>query len=470
MYNKHYYDSVLFYTGGLLMRIIRCVLFFLSLAAYYFGGTLPILAQTVPVLGEMRTTGRVLIEESKGKWFTAMPNYPLLQDSNIKTEDGTASLYFKDGSRIDLGKNTTAVVGGSSGNYIIGLSKGLLAFNVSSLSSCSISTPSAGISMSREKNLLQKVSFEKTERVLGFISVSEKGTEVRAISGKLYVSISQSESRLVSAGEGVTIGPDRIPRIYKTQAVTSSASDADKAGEVSGLKGTSNFIRSERRLLANLHDTVLTTDIVETGTESRIKLYFIDDTKLTLGEKTRLSIKQYLQGNEKQKGMSIFRLTDGMVRALVGKNSLEIHTPTAVAAARGTEFIVYTTTIDNKPATCVVGIADEAETWNSDLSIPGRQKVGKGEFTCVVLGMPPWNTAPLPGDQFAAMMQMTSIAEYAEAGVGSLTASGGAIIPADQIIAGAIVFSTGTLIAVESITGSDGDHKRFASPSGFMLR
>ncbi len=456
------------------MRIIRCVVFLLSLSAYYFAGTSPILAQTVPVLGEMRTTGRVLIEESKGKWFTAMPTYPLLEDTNIKTEGGTVSFFLKDGSRIDLGKDTTAVVGGSAGNYIISLSKGLLAFNVSSLSSCSISTPSAAISMSREKNLLQKVSSEKAERVLGVISVSEKGTEVRTISGKLHVSISRSESILVSAGEGIIVGAERIPRIYKTQAVTSKSADVDKAGEVTGLKGTSNFIRSERRLLANLHDSVLLTDKIETAKESRIKLYFIDDSRLTLGEKTRLSVEQYLRGNEKQKGRSIFRLTDGMVRALVGKNSLEIHTPTAVAAARGTEFIVYTTTIDNKPATCVVGIADEAETWNSDLSIPGRQKVREGEFTCVVLGMPPWNTAPLPGDQFAAMMQMTSIAEYAEAGVGPLMAPGGAfaagtIVSGDVIAAGAVVFSTGAMIAVGSFTGSDGDH-RFASPSGFMFR
>lgn len=397
-----------------------------------------------------------------------MPNYPLLQDTSIKTEDGTASLFFKDGSRIDLGKGTTALIGGSDGSYSMGLSKGLLAFNMSALSSCTISTPSAGISMGQGMHLLQKVS--SVERVLGVVAVSEKGTEVRTISGKLYVTISRAETRLVSAGESIIVGPGRMARIFKTQAVTSKGSDADKAGEVTGLMGTSNFIRSDRRLLANLRDSVLTTDTVETAKESRIKIYFIDDSRLTLGEKTRLSVKEYLRGNEKQRGRSIFRLTDGMVRALVGKNSLEIHTPTAVAAARGTEFIVYTTTIDGKPATCVVGIADEAETWNSDLSVPGKQKVGEGEFTCVVLGMPPWNTAPLPGGQFASFIQMTSIAEYAEAGVGSLIASGGAIIPADQIIAGAIVFSTGTAIAVGSITGSDGDHKRFASPSGFTLR
>lgn len=450
------------------MKIMYCVVIFLCSAVGYVGDLSTAFAQTVPVLGEIRAMGRVFIEESRDKWRAAMPNYPLLQGTRLKTEDGTASLFFKDGSRIDLGKGTTALIGGSDGSYSMGLSKGLLAFNVNSLSSCTISTPSADIRAGRGKNVVQKVSAGEAERMRGVISVSEKGTEVRVISGKLHVSTSQTETGLVSAGENIIIGADRIARMYKTQAITGNGSGSDRAGEVSGLKGTSNFIREERRLLANLHDSVLMEDTVETAKEARIKLAFIDDSRLTLGEKTRLSVKQYLEGNEKQRGRSVFRMTDGMVRALVGKNSLEIHTPTAVAAARGTEFIVYTTTIDNKPATCVVGIEDEAETWNIDVSIAGKQKVGKGEFTCIVYGMPPWNTAVLPGEQFVSLMQMTSIAEYAGAGAGSILAAGGALT-ASEIIGAGIAVSTGTAIAVESLTGFD-NHHRPASPSGFMFQ
>jgi hypothetical protein len=68
-------------------------------------------------------------------------------------------------------------------------------------------------------------------------------------------------------------------------------------------------------------------------------------------------------------------------------------------------------------------MADEAETWNSDVSTPGKREVGKGEFTCVFLSISPWDAALLQEDQSVSMMQMTSITEYTETGVGSLMSS-----------------------------------------------
>ncbi len=39
-----------------------------------------------------------------------MPTYPLLQDTGIRTEDGSASIFFKDGSRVDLSTDTIVSV------------------------------------------------------------------------------------------------------------------------------------------------------------------------------------------------------------------------------------------------------------------------------------------------------------------------------------------------------------------------
>ena len=72
---------------------------------------------------------------------------------------------------------------------------------------------------------------------------------------------------------------------------------------------------------------------------SRTKMRFIDDSILTLGENSRVSIKEYIYSKDKG-GKSIFNLLDGKMRSVVGKTRFEIHTPTAVAAARGTIILL----------------------------------------------------------------------------------------------------------------------------------
>lgn len=180
-------------------------------------------AQGITVLGEIKTTGSVFIGSSDGQWTASGSSYPLLQDTAIRTEDGSASIYFKDGSRADLSKETMAIVSGSSADYSINLGKGIIAFNISPSASLSVITASTSISVNNRKGLVQKVSYEKQGRVLGVVSVTDKGTEVRSISGRIMVSTSASESKLISSGESIFIGSDNNYRVYKTQAFAGGA-------------------------------------------------------------------------------------------------------------------------------------------------------------------------------------------------------------------------------------------------------
>ena len=180
-------------------------------------------AQSISVLGEIKSSGKVFIGSASGKWSSAMPTYPLLENTAIRTEDGSASITFKDGSRVDLSRDTIATVSGSSADYMITLAQGVIAFNIGPSSSLSVTTPTAHVSVNSKNALVQKVGFEKASRVLGVISATEKGTEVRNISGKILVNASTSGTRTLASGESVLIGQDNNFKVYKTQSVTGGA-------------------------------------------------------------------------------------------------------------------------------------------------------------------------------------------------------------------------------------------------------
>ena len=176
-------------------------------------------AQSISVLGEIKSSGKVFIGLSNGQWSSALPTYPLLENTAIRTEDGNASISFRDGSRVDLSRDTVATITGSSADYVINLAQGVIAFNISPSSSLSVSTPTASISVNSKNGLVQKVGYEKSTRVLGVISATEKGTEVRNISGKILVSSSATGSKTLSTGESILMGHDGNYKVYKTQVV-----------------------------------------------------------------------------------------------------------------------------------------------------------------------------------------------------------------------------------------------------------
>lgn len=102
-----------------------------------------------------------------------------------------------------------------------------------------------------------------------------------------------------------------------------------------------------RALPVKLNDTVLFKDVIQTYTESRTRAFFQDDSMLTVGENSRVEIDEYIYDPDQNVRRAIVKLIQGQVRALVSKvfktngSKFEVHTPSAVAAARGTYFTVW---------------------------------------------------------------------------------------------------------------------------------
>ena len=96
-----------------------------------------------------------------------------------------------------------------------------------------------------------------------------------------------------------------------------------------------------------INEEVLYRDIIETQNESRTKALLNDDSVLTIGEHSRVEITEHVYNPDQNLRRVVVRLAKGTVRALVSKvftgsgSKFEVHTPTAVAAARGTYFVVW---------------------------------------------------------------------------------------------------------------------------------
>lgn len=96
----------------------------------------------------------------------------------------------------------------------------------------------------------------------------------------------------------------------------------------------------------SLRGDVFFKDVIETQAGARAKALLQDDSLLTIGEKSRLEISEHIYDPANNRRSAVLRLVRGTVRALVGKalgggSRFEVHTPTAVAAARGTYFVVW---------------------------------------------------------------------------------------------------------------------------------
>ncbi len=135
---------------------------------------------------------------------------------------------------------------------------------------------------------------------------------------------------------------------------------AEPLASVVTVRGKATVARGTKKLDAQPKLGLELQDTVATAEGGRVKMLFIDDSVLTLAEKTSMSIDTFVHSRS-DRGDSLFNLLDGKMRAVVGKTRFEVKTPTVVAAARGTVILFDVGTLNGKSftrVTCLEGIVD----------------------------------------------------------------------------------------------------------------
>ncbi len=168
-------------------------------------------------------------------------------------------------------------------------------------------------------------------------------------------------------------------------ATTGVASAKEEVGSVVAVRGKTLIDREAKATEAKVKDNILFNDTVSTLEASKAKMLFIDDSVLTLGEKSKVVVKEFIYSKEKG-GKSIFNLIDGKMRTVVGKTGFEVHTPTAVAAARGTVILFETGVIDGRKFTTIICLEGEVNITSIDPSVRGSITLTAGMMITIFEG------------------------------------------------------------------------------------
>jgi hypothetical protein len=114
-------------------------------------------------------------------------------------------------------------------------------------------------------------------------------------------------------------------------------------GTVSRIQGEASGVHSGTTRALGPNASVFLNEVVSTGAAARLEVTFKDKTRLTLGEKTKLTLDKFVFYPAARRGRIGFRVS-GAFRFLSGqvsklaRSDVRVTTPFAAIGVRGTEF------------------------------------------------------------------------------------------------------------------------------------
>ena len=117
------------------------------------------------------------------------------------------------------------------------------------------------------------------------------------------------------------------------------------AGTISVLSGNAAIERAGSPILAAQGTALQVGDRLKTGPNSRVTISLSDGSTLELSDSSTLVLTENVLNPDGSRASTKVTLFGGLVRSLVkhnpaGNPNFEVHTPNAVASARGTMFDV----------------------------------------------------------------------------------------------------------------------------------
>jgi hypothetical protein len=186
-----------------------------------------------------------------------------------------------------------------------------------------------------------------------------------------------------------------VSLLLATLAVSNACADEQQIGKFVQLRGTATIERGKSQLPALVKGGVLASDIITTSKTSRAKILFIDDSVLTMSDNSKLVVREFIYAKGKE-GKSVFNLLDGKMRSVVGKTKFEVHTPTAVAAARGTVIYFEVGKVNNQAYSKVICLEGNVQIRNVVSTVAGQVILTPGTMVIVRANEPPPPPVPAP--------------------------------------------------------------------------
>ncbi len=133
-----------------------------------------------------------------------------------------------------------------------------------------------------------------------------------------------------------------------SSAPPAASQAAAAAGRVKVLRGAAWIERGGARLPADVGAIVQPADVIVTGPDGSVGITFADDSRLSIGPNSTLSIDGFAFDPTTHQGRFDAGLRQGTLLAVSGKlarqspQAMTVKTPAAILGVRGTRFAVKT--------------------------------------------------------------------------------------------------------------------------------
>jgi hypothetical protein len=118
------------------------------------------------------------------------------------------------------------------------------------------------------------------------------------------------------------------------------------AGRVKTAMGSTSIVRAGQSIAGSVGMEVLPDDVLRTGSDGRLAVTLKDDTRLSLGPDTEVSLQQFAFAPAEGRMAMVLRMVKGALSYISGRiarlspSSVRIETPSSVIAVRGTHVLV----------------------------------------------------------------------------------------------------------------------------------
>lgn len=234
---------------------------------------------------------------------------------------------------------------------------------------------------------------------------------------------------------------------------------ADSIGKFRDVQGNVSLTRAKTDSRPRTGDNVELDDLVSTRERARTKISLSDNTLLTLGQNSKLTITRYLLSPQKKTG--VISLKMGTLHSQIQKtmdSSFEVHTPNAIVGARGTAWLTVAEVVNGVLQTKVYVLEGTVTVFNA--AIPGQiVTLTAGQFTTVIGGLAPALPAAFEPVVVEGIMSELGVsgAEAVGAAAGSAITQGITVgtIPVGIAVGAAMI---GAAIAAGSSGGGGGGY------------
>ncbi len=137
-----------------------------------------------------------------------------------------------------------------------------------------------------------------------------------------------------------------LAAIFAFFSFSATAREFVSAGTIKVSKGQVNVIRAGSTLKVGVGDRIYATDKVRTGADGSVGITLKDNTLLSAGPNSLISIDKFSFNSSTHAGAMSVGVRRGTLSVATGKiakqtpESIDFHTPSSILGVRGTEFLI----------------------------------------------------------------------------------------------------------------------------------